>query len=77
MQLIANRARAIARTQDASHQFAGLLIISLFPALFWTALMAGIGAAIGHTPSPMALATFAAAIAAFLAAVGHALISRT
>ncbi len=77
MQLIANRARAIARTHDASHQFAGLLIISLFPALFWTSLIAGIGAAVGHTPSLLALATFAAAVAAFLAAVGHALIARS
>jgi hypothetical protein len=75
MQLAANR--AIARTHEASHRLTGLLIISLFPALFWTALLAGIGAAVGHAPSPLALATFAAAIAAFLAAVGHTLLSRS
>lgn len=76
MQLAAKRTRAIARHDDAAHPVAGLLIISLFPALFWTALVAGIGAAVGHLPSPMALATFGAAIAAFLAAVFHALHTR-
>jgi hypothetical protein len=77
MQLAANHARAVTHAHDGSHRVTGLLIISLFPALFWTALLAGIGAAIGHVPSPMALATFAAAISAFLAAVGHALLYRS
>lgn len=75
MQLAATR--TIARKQDAANRLTGLLIMSLFPALFWTALVAGIGAAIGHVPSPLTLATFAAAVAAFLAAVGHALLSRS
>jgi hypothetical protein len=80
MQLTANDARTFARYRaddDGSLQFAGLLIVSLFPALFWTALVAGVGAAIGHSPSPAALMIFGFAVAAFLAAVGHALFSRT
>jgi len=58
---------------EATHQFAGMLIISLFPALFWTALLAAGGAAVGHAPSAMTLMTVGTAIAAFLAAVTHAL----
>jgi hypothetical protein len=79
MQITAN-AKAIARHSahdDASYQFAGLLIVSLFPALFWTALVAGVGAVIGYSPSPAALMTFGTAIAAFCAAVCQALFART
>ena len=56
MQLAANSANTVSRyrADDAAHRFAGLLIVSLFPALFWTALIAGIGAAVGHAPSPAA-----------------------
>ncbi len=61
----------------AAYRFAGLLIVALFPALFWTAVAAGIGAAVGHVPSPAALMTFGAAVATFCAAVGQALFSRT
>lgn len=80
MQIAANHAPAIARTRahgDATHQFAGLLIVSLFPALFWMAVVAGIGAAVGHAPTPAALMTFGAAVAAFLALVVQALFSRS
>jgi hypothetical protein len=78
MQIAANHAPAIARTHDdGTHQFAGLLIVSLFPALFWMAVVAGIGAAVGHAPTPAALMTFGAAVAAFLALVGQALFSRS
>jgi hypothetical protein len=80
MQIAANHAPAIARTRahdDATHQFAGLLIVSLFPALFWMAVVAGIGAAVGHAPTPAALMTFGTAVAAFLAVVVQALFSRS
>ena len=78
MQIAAN-ARSVARreTQDeASYRFAGLLIVSLFPALFWTALIAGIGSAVGHSPSAVTLMTIGTAIAVFCAGVGQMLFSR-
>ncbi len=80
MQLAANHASAVARARahdDARYLFAGLLIVSLFPALFWMTVAAGIGAAVGHAPTPAALMTFGAAVAAFLALVGQALFSRS
>ncbi|KAB2941436.1 MAG: hypothetical protein K8F92_20900 [Hyphomicrobium sp.] len=78
MQLAAN-AKAIARTRahdDAAFHLAGLLIVSLFPALFWTALAAGIGGATGYAPGPLALMTFGTAVAVFCATVFHALVAR-
>jgi hypothetical protein len=41
------------------------------------AVVAGIGAAVGHAPSPAALMTCGTAVAAFLALVGQALFSRS
>ena len=79
MQIAANHAHALARTRehdDATHQFIGLLIVALFPALFWMAAAAGIGAAIGHAPTPVALMTFGATVASFCAVIGQALFSR-
>jgi len=78
MQIAAKHAPAIAHDegQDATYRFAGLLIVALFPALFWTAVAAGIGAAVGYTPTPAALMTFGAAVATFCAAVGQALLFR-
>jgi hypothetical protein len=79
MQIAANHAQAIARTREhdeATHQFIGLIIVALFPALFWMAVAAGIGAAVGHAPSPMALMAFGTAVAAFCAVIGQALFSR-
>jgi hypothetical protein len=58
---------------DNSHRLAGLAIVSVIPALFWTAVLAVVGNAIGHALDPLALATIGAAIAAFLAAVVTAL----
>ncbi|MTD95692.1 hypothetical protein GIW81_15235 [Hyphomicrobium sp. xq] len=78
MQIAAN-AKAITRRDaqdEASYQFAGLLIVSLFPALFWTALIAGIGAAVGHSPSAVSLMTIGTAIAIFCAGVGQMLFSQ-
>ena len=77
MQIAANAKAARHAAQDeASHQFAGLLIVSLFPAFFWTALIAGIGAAVGHSPSAVSLMTIGTAIAVFCAGVGQMLFSR-
>ena len=64
-------------TREASYRLVGLLIVSLFPALFWTALLAIGGSAIGTPLSPLALATVGAAIAAMLAAVFKALFARS
>jgi hypothetical protein len=61
---------------DAAYRAAGLMIVSIFPALFWTSLFALTGSAFGQPPSVLALATLGAGIAAFLAAVAHALFSR-
>jgi hypothetical protein len=60
-------------SDQGSHRLAGLLIVSVFPALFWTGLLALAGGAIGQPLDPLALATIGAAIAAFLAAVVSAL----
>jgi Zn-dependent protease with chaperone function len=79
MQIAASHAHAIGHTRghdDATHQFVGLLIVALFPALFWTAVAAGVGAAIGHAPTPAALMAFGATVAAFCALIGQALFSR-
>ena len=62
--------------REASYRLAGLLIVSLFPALFWTTVLAIAGLALGTPVSPLALATVGAAIAAVLAAVFNALFSR-
>ena len=79
MQIAASHVHAIARSLEhdsAKHQFIGLLIVALFPAVFWTAAAAGIGAAIGHAPTPLALMIFGAAVAAFCTVIGQALFSR-
>jgi hypothetical protein len=76
---IAANAKAAARPDaqdEASYHFAGLLIVSLFPALFWTALIAGIGSAVGHSPSAVSLMTVGTAIAVFCAGVGQMVFSR-
>jgi hypothetical protein len=78
MQIAAN-AKSVARREaqdEASYRFAGLLIVSLFPALFWTALIAGIGSAVGHSPSAVSLMTIGTAIAVFCAGVGQMLLNR-
>ena len=62
--------------REASYRLAGVLIVSLFPALFWTTVLALVGLALGTPMSPLALATVGAAIAAVLAAVFNALFSR-
>jgi hypothetical protein len=78
MQIAAN-AKSLARrvaSDETSTRLAGLTMVSLFPAFFWTALIGGIGSATGHSPSGTALMTIATAIAIFCAAVGQLLSSR-
>lgn len=70
------RAARIRSNDDAAYQLAGMLLVSLFPALFWTLCLAGIGSAVGHTPSAAALMTFGTAVAAFCATVFQVLTSR-
>jgi hypothetical protein len=67
---------AFEAADEATHQFAGMLLVSLVPALFWTALLASGGAAVGHPPSALMLMSVGTAIAAFLAAVAHALFAK-
>jgi hypothetical protein len=72
--------RSEARTLDgggeAHYRLLGLMIIALFPALFWTGLLALAGSAIGHPPSMVALTTVGAAIATFLFAATAALFAK-
>jgi hypothetical protein len=65
-----------AAVREASYRLIGLLIVSLFPALFWTTVAAVGASALGAPLSPLALATIGAAIAAFLAAVFNQLFAR-
>ena len=65
-----------ASARDASYRLFGLLVVSLFPALFWTTLLAIGGFALGISLGPLALATVGAAIAAVLAGVFSALTAR-
>ena len=62
--------------REASYRLAGLLIVSLFPALFWTTVLAFGSFELGAPLSPLTLATVGAAIAALLAAVFNALVTR-
>jgi hypothetical protein len=71
---------AVIARQDAAdeilYRFAGLVVVSLFPALFWTAVIATTSAAMGYGLSAQALTAVGTAIAAFCAAVGWTLIGR-
>lgn len=51
------------------HRIAGLLIVSLVPALFWCGLIALVGYALGYAVSPYVLAAIGLSIAAFLGLV--------
>jgi hypothetical protein len=63
----------LAKAGDA-FQALGMLIVTMFPALFWTGILATGGSALGYRPSALVLSTVGSAIAAFLAAVWHALL---
>jgi glucose uptake protein GlcU len=61
---------------DAAFRLMGLTVVALVPALFWTSVVALIGAAVGQPPSAATLVTVGAVIATFLFTVIAALISR-
>jgi energy-converting hydrogenase Eha subunit A len=65
-----------AAARDASYRLVGLLVVSLFPALFWTTVIAVGAYALSIPLNPLALATVGAAIAALLAGVFSALTAR-
>ena len=67
---------APSHTGDAAYQLLGLLIVALVPAVFWTGLVAMIGAAFGQMPSALTLATIGAAIATFLFGAASTLFAR-
>jgi hypothetical protein len=56
-------------------RLAGLAIVALFPALFWTALIGLVSNLIGYSLSYVVLAVIGAAIALFLTAVYAAITS--
>ena len=64
------------RAGPGFHRHAGMFVVSLLLGLFWSGLAALVGAVLGRPLSLFALATFAAAIASFLFAVGRALVDR-
>jgi len=79
MQTASAKAARITRSAehgDVIYRFTGLLIVTLFPALFWTALVAGVGAALGQIPSPLALMVFGSGVAGFCATVSQMLFAR-
>jgi hypothetical protein len=56
--------------EDApSYRVLGLLVVSLFPALFWVTVLAGAGTALGHAPSSTVLAVTGSVIALFCGAI--------
>jgi hypothetical protein len=57
---------ALEQAGDAHYRLMGMGIIALFPALFWTGLVAAAGTAAGYAPSALTLATIGASIATFL-----------
>ena len=54
----------------------GLALASIVPALFWTAIVAGVGTLAGAPPSAAVLLTTGIVIAAFLASVVGGLVLR-
>jgi hypothetical protein len=79
--MLAARARHFTRTRtlevsNTAYRLMGLTVIALVPALFWTGVVALIGAAIGHPPGAITLLTVGAVIATFLFTVVSALLGR-
>ena len=56
-------------TKEPTHLFGGLLVVSLFTAAFWTALIAAVGHAAGYPPSALFLATVGITVASYAAVV--------
>lgn len=59
-----------------SDKAAGILLASLLPAVFWTAMVALVGSAVGQTPAAATLVTVGVSIAAFLAVIVGSLVAR-
>lgn len=78
MSRIVYPAVAVARHADDSsaHRLAGVLIVTLFPALFWMAAIAGMSSLLGYAASPTVLIACGSAIAAFCGGVA-ALLAHT
>ena len=70
------KARAL-EADDAAYRLMGLTVMALVPALFWTGVVALIGAAVGHPPSAITLTTVGAAIATFLFTAVNMLLARS
>lgn len=76
VQMSATR-RVAAAMPAVSDKTLGILLASLIPAVFWTAMIAVVGSAIGHSPSATTLVTVGVAIAAFLGVVVGSLVARS
>lgn len=59
-----------------SDKAAGILLASVLPAVFWTAIVALVGSAVGQTPAAATLLTVGVSIAAFLGVVVGSLVAR-
>lgn len=72
-------ARAVPIAADlplTDHRFVGLLIIAFFPALFWTGLIAAVGALAGADISQLTLLTIGITIMATCGLIGQLLFAR-
>lgn len=72
----AQHAPAAIPAAQLSDKALGILFASVIPAVFWTAIVALVGAAIGQSPSLMTLATIGTSITVFLAVVVGSLMAR-
>jgi hypothetical protein len=71
-----SRSHVAVASGDALYRAMGLAIIALFPALFWTGLLALVGDKMGEAPSATTLAAVGTTIAAFVFASVSALFAR-
>ncbi len=72
-QLIDGEVIAAPASQEASDAASGFLIVTVLPAVFWTAVFGGVATVLGSTPATATLATMAVSIAVFLGVVFAAL----
>ncbi|KWT64184.1 hypothetical protein APY04_3448 [Hyphomicrobium sulfonivorans] len=61
---------------STDYRFVGLLVIALFPALFWTALIAAVGSMAGTGISQLTLLTIGTTIMATCGLIGQLLFAR-
>lgn len=62
-------AAGVAPRLQISDRVLGLFLASVVPALFWTAMVAIVGNAVGHPPAASTLAIVSVSIATFLALI--------